>query len=121
MRSIRIPAEIILTFPTQVKVTDEIAESLGLEKATGALIASITEESPAKEAGLESGDIILEFNGHVVESMKSLPRLVAETPIDTEIEVVYLRDWSSDHLTALRLVNGRVKWGGDVVTFRRAM
>ncbi len=73
-------------------VTDEIAESLGLDYARGALVASITEDGPAKDAKLEAGDIILEFDGKPVPDMRDLPRIVAETPIDKDVPVVYWRD-----------------------------
>lgn len=73
-------------------VTDEIAESLGLNKAQGALVASVTTDGPAEKAGLEAGDIILGFDGKKVPSMRDLPRIVAETPIDKEVDIEYWRD-----------------------------
>ena len=73
-------------------VTEEIAESLGLEKPRGALVATVTKDGPAEEAGLETGDIILKLNGQEIKDMKTLPRLVAENDIDSEAEVVYWRD-----------------------------
>ncbi len=73
-------------------VTDEIAESLGLEKAKGALVASITKGGPAEESGLKAGDIILKFNGKEVDTMRALPRIVAETSIDSKAELIYWRD-----------------------------
>lgn len=74
------------------QVTDEIAESLSLDKATGALVAAVTPGGPAEKAGLEAGDIILEFNGQNVHEMRELPRLVAESAIDTQATVTYWRD-----------------------------
>jgi serine protease Do len=73
-------------------VTDEIAESLGLKSVTGALVASVTEGGPAQKAGLEAGDVILKFNGGEINAMRNLPRLVASTPIDSKVEVLYWRD-----------------------------
>ena len=73
-------------------VTDEIAESLGLDEPRGALIASVTEDGPAEKAKLEAGDIILEFDGKPVPSMRDLPRIVAETPIDSEVDMTYWRE-----------------------------
>lgn len=73
-------------------VTDEIAESLGLDKARGALVSSVTKGGPAEAAGLQTGDVILSLNGQALKDMKSLPRLVAENPIDTEAEIVFWRD-----------------------------
>jgi serine protease Do len=73
-------------------VTDEIAESLGLDKARGALVASITPKGPAADAKLEAGDIITEFDGRPVIDMRHLPRMVAETPIDKQVDIKYWRD-----------------------------
>jgi serine protease Do len=72
-------------------VTDEIAESLGLEEADGALVASVTPGGPAHEAEIEAGDVILEFNGTKIDRMRNLPRMVAETEIGREVEVVIWR------------------------------
>jgi serine protease Do len=73
-------------------VTDEIAESLGLEKAEGALIASVTENSPAARGGIKAGDVILKFNGKLVKTMRSLPKIVAETEINKRVSVEVWRD-----------------------------
>lgn len=80
-------------------VTDEIAESLGLNKARGALVASVTPGGPAEKAGIEAGDIILEFNGTKIDEMKRLPRVVAETKIDTDVSVVVLRKGQEQNLS----------------------
>lgn len=74
------------------QVTDDIAESLGLDKARGALVASITETGPAEKAGLQPGDIILDFDGKPITEMRNLPRLVAETKIGAKAKVTYWRD-----------------------------
>lgn len=73
-------------------VTDEIAESLGLGKAHGALVASITPKGPAEAAGLKSGDVILEFNGHPINEMRTLPRVVAESEINANANLTFWRD-----------------------------
>ena len=73
-------------------VTDEIAESLGLSETTGALIASVTATGPAEKAGLQAGDIILEFDGKPINAMRTLPRAVAETPIGQKTKLSYWRD-----------------------------
>jgi serine protease Do len=72
-------------------VTEEIAESLGLEDDTGALVASVTPEGPAELAQIEPGDVILEFDRKPIDRMRGLPRIVAETPIGKEVEVVVWR------------------------------
>jgi serine protease Do len=65
-------------------VTDDIAESMGLPKTSGALVADVTEGSPGKAAGLEAGDVITSFNGIPINEMKELPRAVAATEIGKE-------------------------------------
>jgi serine protease Do len=72
-------------------VTEEIAESLGLEEARGALVASVTPTGPAEDAGIEAGDVILEFNGQQINQMRSLPRIVAETDVGRDVEVLIWR------------------------------
>ncbi|MGD9650508.1 MAG: DegQ family serine endoprotease [Dongiaceae bacterium] len=73
-------------------VSDEIAETLGLKGAArGALVAGVTPKGPAETAGLESGDIILKFNGKDVPEMRRLPRMVADTPVGQSVEVVVWR------------------------------
>ena len=72
-------------------VTDEIADSLGLDKAKGALVASVTDNGPAQAAGIQPGDVILTFDGKPVQDMRHLPRLVAETPVDKTVPVTIWR------------------------------
>jgi serine protease Do len=72
-------------------VTDEIAESLGLDEAAGALVASVTPDGPAEAAEITPGDVILEFDRKPINRMRGLPRIVAETPIGKEVEVVVWR------------------------------
>ncbi len=74
------------------KVTPEIAESLGLEQARGALVADVVEDGPAAGAGIKVGDVIVEFNGIPVNESNELPLLVARTPIGAEVTVKVLRD-----------------------------
>ena len=74
------------------EVTDEIAESLGLDEAVGALVSNITAGGPADDAKLEAGDVILSFNGQKIERMRDLPRIVAETDVDTTVNVEIVRN-----------------------------
>ncbi|MBD8890534.1 DegQ family serine endoprotease [Roseibium litorale] len=73
------------------EVTDDIAESLGMASASGALVAGVNEGGPAEEAKIEPGDVILEFDGRKVATMRELPRMVAETTIGDAVDVVVLR------------------------------
>jgi serine protease Do len=72
-------------------ITDELADTLGVQDNTGALVASVTSDSPAAKAGIQDGDIILKFDGKDVSSMRGLPRIVAQTPIGKEVDVEILR------------------------------
>ena len=72
-------------------VNDEIAESLGLDKPKGALIASVHDGGPAQVAGVQPGDVVLMFDGKPINDMKELPRFVAETPIEKSVKVMVWR------------------------------
>jgi serine protease Do len=72
-------------------VTEEISESVGLGDLSGALVASVTDGGPAAEAGIEVGDIILSFDGQAVTAMRQLPKIVAQTTIGRQVEIVILR------------------------------
>jgi serine protease Do len=67
------------------QVNDEIAESLGLDKARGAMVAAVTANGPAEKAKIEPGDVVLTFDGKDVNEMRRLPRIVAETPIEKKV------------------------------------
>ena len=72
-------------------VTEDIAETLGVPENTGALVSAVTPESPAAKGGLESGDVILKFDGKDVTTMRGLPKIVAQTPIGKAVDVEVLR------------------------------
>jgi serine protease Do len=80
-------------------VTDEIAESLGLKETHGALVASVSKDGPAEKSGIKAGDIILEFNGKKIESMRNLPRIVAETEVGKSSKVEIWRNKSRKNVT----------------------
>ena len=68
-------------------VSPEIAESLGLPDEQGALVADVTPDGPAEAAGIRPGDVVLRFNGRDVRQMRDLPRMVADTPVGSEVDV----------------------------------
>jgi serine protease Do len=72
-------------------VTEELAETYGVKENTGALVSSVSPDSPAAKAGIVDGDLILKFDGKDVTSMRGLPRLVAQTQIGREVDVEILR------------------------------
>ena len=73
------------------QVTDDIAESLNISPAHGALVAGVDDKGPAKPAGIEPGDVVVSFDGHDVKEMHDLPRVVADTPVGKVVDVVVIR------------------------------
>ena len=73
-------------------VTEEIADSLGLKVATGALVGGVLKDSPAAAAGIKTGDVILLFDGKPVVDQSRLPRMVAETDVGKNVVVKVWRD-----------------------------
>jgi serine protease Do len=73
------------------RITPELAKSFGMDRERGALVADVMPDTPAAKAGIERGDIILEFNGRKIDEMNDLPRVVASTPPDTQVPMKLLR------------------------------
>ena len=88
------------------EVTKEIAEVEKLEKAEGALVASVSEKSPADKAGIKAGDIILEFDGKRIDTMRTLPKLVAQTKVGKKVK---LKIWRSEKLISKNVILGRLE------------
>jgi len=80
------------------KVTPEIAESLGMEKSQGALVANVSKDGPAEKAGVKVGDVIVEFDGKEIRDSGELPIIVARTPIDKKVRMKVLRDKKETYL-----------------------
>ncbi len=74
------------------KVTPDIAESLGLEKAQGALVANVSKDGPADKAGVKVGDVIIEFDGKEVKDSGDLPIIVARTAVDKKVRMKVVRE-----------------------------
>jgi serine protease Do len=79
-------------------VTEEIAETLGLDEAEGALVASVIDDSPAAQGGIKPGDVIRKFDGKSVKEMRSLPRIVAETEVGKPVRVDIWREGKAETL-----------------------
>ena len=86
-------------------VTDEIAESLGLARARGALVASVSKDGPAANGGIKDGDVILTFDGKTIDKVRMLPRIVAETKIGRSVNVLV---WRNERERELRVVVERL-------------
>jgi serine protease Do len=72
-------------------VDDNIAETLGLGTARGALVAGVDEKGPSKVAGLEPGDVIVTFDGKPIKESRDLPRLVGQTAVGKTVDVAIVR------------------------------
>ena len=88
------------------EVTKEIAEVEKLKKPEGALVASVGENSPADKAGIKAGDIILEFDGKAIDTMRTLPKVVANTKVGKSVQ---LKIWRNKKLITKRLTLGRLE------------
>jgi serine protease Do len=73
-------------------VTDDVAASLALDRARGALVSGVVNDGPIKKGEIKAGDVILSFAGQPINEMRDLPRIVAESPVGKEADVVVLRD-----------------------------
>ncbi len=74
------------------KVTPELADSLSLDRPRGAFVAGVTADGPAEAAGLQTGDVVLSYNGREIDEMRELPLLVAQTESDRSVDVGIMRD-----------------------------
>lgn len=73
-------------------VTRELAESFGMKKPHGALISRVLPDGPAAKAGLEAGDIVVEFNGREIQLSAELPPVVGASPVGEKVPVVVIRE-----------------------------
>ena len=87
-------------------VTEEIAEIEGLDDLKGALVASVGENSPAQKAGIKPGDIILEFDGQEVDTMNTLPKIVARAKVG---KIVTVKIWRNRKIISKKVLLGRLE------------
>jgi len=74
------------------QVTPDVADSLGLKAAVGALVTNVTADSPAQKAGLRQGDVILRYDGKDIKDLRDLTRAVADTKPGTRVSLTVWRD-----------------------------
>ena len=115
--SFAIPVDVVVNVVAQLKnkgrvtrgwlgvliqdVTHELAESFGMRRPRGALVAKVLPESPAQQAGFQVGDIVLKFNGKSVGHSSDLPPIVGSTPVGREVPVEILREGGSRTLSVM--------------------
>ena len=81
------------------EVSKEVAESLGLPKARGALVRNVEAGAPADKAGVEAGDVILSFDGRLIEKSSDLPRIVGDTKAGTKAQMEVWRKGAQKELS----------------------
>src|SRR5690606_14706099 len=91
-------------------VTDDVAESLGMDRATGALVAGIIKGGPVDDGSVLAGDVIIRFDGKEIRTMRDLPRIVAESPVGKAVDVVVIRKGEEQ---TVKVTLGRLENGGD--------
>ncbi|MDH3600782.1 MAG: DegQ family serine endoprotease [Candidatus Tectomicrobia bacterium] len=91
-------------------ITPELAAALKLQDRNGALVSDVMPDSPAEQAGIQRGDVILTFNDKKIEDSRDLAATVAGTPVDEDVEVLVLRDGKQ---TLLPLTVGKMMPDGD--------
>ena len=91
-------------------VTKEIADVEKLDKPRGALVASVADNSPSDKAGVKAGDIILEFNGVLINEMKELPKIVAQTEVGKTVNV---KVWRNKKEILKKIKLGRLETSED--------
>jgi serine protease Do len=92
-------------------VTDEIAESLGMKEAKGALVAGVVKGGPVDDGSILPGDVIVEFDGKEVANMRELPRVVADSPVGKEVDVVVIRKGKREDV---KVTLGRLEDGEEM-------
>jgi len=80
-------------------MTDELAETMNVKPPRGALVAGVDDKGPAKPAGIRTGDVIVRFDSKDIKEMRDLPRVVADTPVGKDVEVVILRQGKEERKT----------------------
>ena len=91
-------------------VTKEIADAQKLNKPRGALVQSVADGSPSEKGGIKAGDIILEFDGKLINEMKELPLIVAQTEVGKTVDV---KVWRNQREVIKKVKLGRLETSED--------
>ena len=91
-------------------VTKEIADAAKLNKPRGALVQSVADGSPSEKGGIKAGDIILEFDGKLINEMKELPLIVAQTEVGKNVDV---KVWRNQREVIKKVKLGRLETSED--------
>ena len=91
-------------------VTEEIADAAKLDKPRGAFVQGVAEGSPSEKGGIKDGDIILEFDGKLINEMKELPLIVAQTKVGKTVEV---KVWRKEREITKKIILGRLETSKD--------
>jgi len=86
-------------------LSEDLAQSFGLDRPRGALVSEVVADSPAERGGIKRGDVILEFDGKQIDERNDLPKVVAATPVEKTVKVVVFRDRREQEL---KIVVGRL-------------
>ena len=82
-------------------IDENLAKAIGLDKPKGALVTSIVNDSPAHKAGIQIGDVILQFDEKAVDSTNKLPKIVGDTQINKKVSIEIFRDGKLRNLDVL--------------------
>jgi len=99
------------------EVTKEIAEVEQLDSPKGALVASVGDNSPADKAGIKPGDIILEFDGKDVDTMRTLPKIVALTEVGKNVTV---KIWRNKKIISKKVLLGRLESSKEFASLKKS-
>jgi serine protease Do len=94
-------------------VTDEVAESLDMPSAKGALVAGVIKGGPVTHGEIQPGDVIVKFDGRDIKEMHELPRIVAESPVGKDVDVVLIRKGKEQ---TIRIKLGRLEDGDKLAS-----
>lgn len=95
------------------EVSEETAESVGMQKSIGALVLDVSKGSPADKVGIQAGDVITAFDGREISEMRFLPRMVAETKIGKTVSLTY---WRKNASKTVQITVGELDESDDLAT-----